>query len=131
MLLNGDDCWLKKFKDTLLCTRTCGVDMWTTWLNDNDFRVTCSRNEEYIDGIYRAVRWETDCLNAFHEVARNEWYMDVTRIEAKRGEGRNKLRTLSYFKLFVCHASLHYMYIMYMYSWINIPIIHLKRQNNK
>ena len=98
MLLNGDDCWLKKFKDTLLCTRTCGVDMWTTWLNDNDFRVTCSRNEEYIDGIYRAVRWETDCLNAIHEVARNEWYMDVTRIEAKRGEGRNKLRTYALFK---------------------------------
>ena len=44
------------------------------------------------------VRWETNCLASFREHAIHEWSKDVTRINAKCGQGLNKLRTYALFK---------------------------------
>jgi hypothetical protein len=98
MLHKGKDCWLKRFKDTLHRASTCGIDKWNTWINSNDFNITCSRHEEYISGKFRVVRWEEDCLAAYENYAISEWYKDITRKEAKHGDGQNKLRTYALFK---------------------------------
>lgn len=95
---DGKDCWLTRFKGTLHRTSTCGINMWDAWINNSNFYVTCSRTEEYVSGKFRTVRWEEDCLEAYQDVAIREWYSEVTRVEAKCGKGRNKLRTYALFK---------------------------------
>ena len=44
------------------------------------------------------VRWEADCLISFRKHYTDSWMTEVTRIEAKRGKGLNKLRTYVLFK---------------------------------
>ena len=82
----------------ILLTTTCGSHMWNTWWNKLDFRITCSRLGHDNIGIDTDVRWEADCLVSFRENACNEWLKDVNRIEAKRGNGLNKLRTYAIYK---------------------------------
>ena len=97
MLSKGKECWLNSFKSTLLSMSTCGHSFWNQWWSNCHFRVTCSRLELNDCGI-NTVRWETDCLASFREHAIHEWSKDVTRINAKCGQGLNKLRTYALFK---------------------------------
>ena len=98
LVQDGKDCWLRRFKDTLHRTSTCGIDKWNAWMDNVDFSVICSRTEGYASGKFRLVRWEDDCLKVYHEVAVSEWQYEVTRIDSKHGKGRNKLRTYTLFE---------------------------------
>ena len=74
--------------------------MWDKWLNKPDFNIECSRVHTDNIGMEVESRWETECLVSFrqHGIASNTWFQDVTRVEAKRGSGLNKLRTYALFK---------------------------------
>ena len=49
-------------------------------------------------GRENTVRWEADCLVSLRKKASDEWYNDVMRVNARRGNGLNKLRTYALFK---------------------------------
>ena len=98
LLSKGKECWLKSFKSTLLSHSTCGNLMWDKWLNKPDFNIECSRVHTDNIGMEVESRWETECLVSFRQHASNTWFQDVTRVEAKRGSGLNKLRTYALFK---------------------------------
>ena len=57
------------------------------------YRGQNSRASYIYDCGINTVRWETDCPASFREHAIHEWSKDVTRINAKCGQGLNKLRT--------------------------------------
>ena len=112
LFIQGKECWLSKFQDTLrgttfvrdsgdarlasLCVTCC--DKWDTWVRDPSFPVQCSRlHVDAMDRI-KSIRWETDCLSEFHSRAVSMWQKDLDRLTAKRGEGGNKLRTYKLFK---------------------------------
>ena len=94
----GKECWLRSFKSTLLSNTTCGSDMWTSWWNSPNFNIICSRMDVNELGRENTVRWEADCLVSLRKKASDEWYNDVMRVNARRGNGLNKLRTYALFK---------------------------------
>ena len=100
LLNKGKACWLKSFKSTLVvvASSTCGVSMWNTWWSKQDFNITCTRVGKDDLGMDINVRWEADCLISFRKHYTDSWMTEVTRIEAKRGKGLNKLRTYVLFK---------------------------------
>ena len=51
------------------------------------------------------IRWEDKCLELACETFISKWKEEVTRVNAKRGEGLNKLRTYALFKNDWCFES--------------------------
>lgn len=94
----GKECWLKSLKSTLLSKTSCGIDMWAEWWGNPNFNIACARIDVDDIGSETTVRWEEDCLKSLRKNACDEWYNDVTRTNAKRGNGLNKLRTYALFK---------------------------------
>ena len=68
------------------------------WNSKQDFNITCTRVGKDDLGMDINVRWEADCLISFRKHYTDSWMTEVTRIEAKRGKGLNKLRTYVLFK---------------------------------
>ena len=94
----GKECWLKSLKSTLVTKTSCGTDMWAKWWSNPNFNVACARVDVDDIGMETTVRWEADCLISFRKNACDEWYNDVMRTNARRGNGLNKLRTYALFK---------------------------------
>jgi hypothetical protein len=90
------------FKSTLLSNTVCGNDMWNKWWRTCDFHTKCSRSSIDDRGVESIVRWEADCLESLRTHAFDEWYKDIMRTTAKRGNGLNKLRTYVLFKQELC-----------------------------
>ena len=106
LVVQGHNCWLGSFKNTLHKTGM-GRVIWDKWWNNLDFMANkcgCVRYEVHESKVTNqvrisSVRWEDDVYEAFKEEAINTWRFDINRKEAKyNGVGGNKLRTYSKFK---------------------------------
>ena len=97
LLRNSHTCWLTSIHNTL-CATAVGTNVWNLWWSIDNFPNTLTACESVLQPENCKRPWDVVCNDNFINYSISTWFEEVNRINAKVGEGNNKLRTYALYK---------------------------------
>ena len=81
-----------------MCATAVGTNIWNLWWSIDNFPNTLTACESVLQPENCKRPWDVVCNDNFINYSISTWFEEVNRINAKVGEGNNKLRTYALYK---------------------------------